>query len=100
MLLVSILRTKNAQTDRGHIIGVNVSLSLNNFAVALLGFKWANELCVHLPDGERQAQLRETFLRFEQLTGYFKVSSQRYETYGHHACSQEQVVSQIEPMAI
>jgi hypothetical protein len=49
-----------------------VTSSLNNFAVALLGFKWANELCAHLPDGERQAQLRETFLRFEQLTGYLR----------------------------
>jgi len=49
-----------------------VTSSLDNFAVALLGFKWANELCEHLPDGERQAKLRETFLRFEQLTGYLR----------------------------
>lgn len=49
-----------------------VTSSLDNFAVALLGFKWANELCEHLPDGERQTQLRESFLRFEQLTGYLR----------------------------
>lgn len=49
-----------------------VTSSLNNFAVALLGFKWANELCANLPDGERQTEIRETFLRFEQLTGYLR----------------------------
>jgi len=49
-----------------------VTSSLSNFAVALLGFKWANELCAHLPDVERQAQVRESFLRFEQLTGYLR----------------------------
>lgn len=49
-----------------------VTSSLNNFAVALVGFKWANELCVHLPDLERQAKIRETFLRYEQLTGYLR----------------------------
>lgn len=49
-----------------------VTSSLNNFAVALIGFKWANELCAHLPDGERQSKIRETFLRYEQLTGYLR----------------------------
>jgi hypothetical protein len=49
-----------------------VTSSLNNFAVALLGFKWSNELCAHLPDSERQARIRESFLRFEQLTGYLR----------------------------
>ena len=52
-----------------------VTSSLNNFAVALLGFKWANELCAHLPAGERQSQIRETFLRYEQLTGYLRYMS-------------------------
>jgi hypothetical protein len=49
-----------------------VTSSLNNFAVALVGFKWANELCAHFPDGERQAKIREIFLRYEQLTGYLR----------------------------
>lgn len=49
-----------------------VTSSLNNFAVALIGFKWANELCAHLPDAERQSKIRETFLRYEQLTGYLR----------------------------
>lgn len=49
-----------------------VTSSLNNFAVALVGFNWANEFCEHLPDGERQSKIRETFLRYEQLTGYLR----------------------------
>jgi hypothetical protein len=49
-----------------------ITSSLNNFAVALVGFRWANELCAHLPEAERQAKIRETFLRYEQLTGYLR----------------------------
>jgi hypothetical protein len=49
-----------------------VTASLNNFAVALVGFQWANELHAHLPEHERQIRIRDSFLRYEQLTGYLR----------------------------
>jgi len=56
------------------IIGnlTTVTSSLNNFAVALLGFQWANELHGYLPPHERQIRLKECFLRYEQLAGYLR----------------------------
>ncbi len=38
----------------------------------MLGFQWANELHAHLPEYERQTRIRDTFLRYEQLTGYLR----------------------------
>ncbi|EED31273.1 hypothetical protein NOR53_2493 [gamma proteobacterium NOR5-3] len=49
-----------------------ITSSISNFAVALLGFKWANELALHLPEHARHLEVRETFLRYEQLTGYLR----------------------------
>ena len=49
-----------------------ITSSLNNFAVALLGFHWTNELHAHLPQNQRQFHIRESFLRYEQLTGYLR----------------------------
>ena len=49
-----------------------ITSSLTNFAVAMLGFQWANELHAHLPEYERQAHVRDTFLRYEQLAGYLR----------------------------
>lgn len=49
-----------------------ITSSLTNFAVALLGFKWANEMSAHLPEYVRHADVREAFLRYEQLTGYLR----------------------------
>ncbi len=50
-----------------------ITSSMDNFAVALLGFYWANQLVPM--DGEESArhkQIREAFLRYEQLTGYVR----------------------------
>lgn len=49
-----------------------ITSSLTNFAVATLGFKWANELCNHLPEHVRQVHVRESFLKYEQLAGYLR----------------------------
>ena len=49
--------------------------SLTNFAVALLGFKWANDLHAHVPEAEQQTKIRDTFLRYEQLAAYLRYLS-------------------------
>lgn len=49
--------------------------SLTNFAVALLGFKWANDLHAHLPEADQQARIRDTFLQYEQLAAYLRYQS-------------------------
>lgn len=49
-----------------------ITSSLNNFAVAMLGFQWANELHANLPENKRQTPIQETFLKYEQLTGYLR----------------------------
>ncbi|MEA3413717.1 MAG: hypothetical protein U9R74_19630 [Pseudomonadota bacterium] len=56
------------------IIGnlTTITSSLGNFAAALLGFHWANEIHGHLPEYDRQSQVRDTFLRYEQLAGYLR----------------------------
>lgn len=49
--------------------------SLTNFAVAILGFKWANDLHAHLPEADRQPRIRDSFLRYEQLAAYLRYLS-------------------------
>tara|TARA_R110002049_G_C9166498_1_gene561478 strand:- start:3093 stop:4337 length:1245 start_codon:yes stop_codon:yes gene_type:complete len=49
-----------------------ITSSLENFAVALLGFHWANELNIHVDEDHKQKAVRETFLRYEQITGYIR----------------------------
>jgi len=50
-----------------------ITSSMDNFAVALLGFYWANQL---VPMGgeasARHKEVRQVFLRYEQLTGYVR----------------------------
>jgi hypothetical protein len=59
-----------------------ITSSLNNFAVALLGFRWANEIHRHLPQAEKQARIRETFLRYEQLAGYLRYQAKNEDIMG------------------
>lgn len=50
-----------------------ITSSMDNFAVALLGFYWANQLVpVDGEESARHKQIREVFLRYEQLTGYVR----------------------------
>jgi len=49
--------------------------SLTNFSVAILGFKWANDLHAHLPESDRQSRVRDSFLRYEQLAAYLRYLS-------------------------
>lgn len=49
--------------------------SLTNFAVAILGFKWANDLHAHVPEADRQSRIRDSFLRYEQLAAYLRYLS-------------------------
>jgi len=59
-----------------------ITSSLNNFAVAILGFHWANELHAHFPKAEKQARIRETFLCYEQLAGYLRFLADDKEIMG------------------
>lgn len=50
-----------------------ITSSMDNFAVTLLGFYWVNQLVAETSDAsQRHNQIRETFLRYEQLTGYVR----------------------------
>jgi hypothetical protein len=50
-----------------------ITSSMDNFAVAVLGFYWANQLVSATSNaGERHNKIREMFLRYEQLTGYVR----------------------------
>lgn len=49
-----------------------ITSSMDNFAVALLGFFLANQLAANEQEGNRHKKIREAFLRYEQLTGYVR----------------------------
>lgn len=49
-----------------------ITSSITNFAVALLGFHWANQLHEHTPNSSRHKSVRESFIRYEQLAGYLR----------------------------
>lgn len=57
-----------------NVIGnlTTITSSMDNFAVALLGFFWANQLAANENEGDRHKKTREAFLRYEQLTGYIR----------------------------
>lgn len=59
-----------------------ITSSLSNFAVAILGFHWANEIHGHLPEDERQVYVRDSFLRYEQLAGYLRFLAKDEEIMG------------------
>ena len=68
----------------GHkVIGnlTSITSSIDNFAVALLGFYWANQ---EYPKGtsERRIKIREFFLRYEQLAGYVRYYSNTEKILG------------------
>jgi hypothetical protein len=49
-----------------------ITSSMDNFAVALIGFFWANRLAGQSEPAERHRHVRELFLRYEQLAGYIR----------------------------
>lgn len=49
-----------------------VTSSMDNFAVAVLGFHWAEHLAAGQDEFLRHERARTTFLRYEQLTGYLR----------------------------
>ena len=59
-----------------------VTSSLSNFAVALLGFRWANEINANVPADEKQRRVKETFLRYEQMAGYLRYLANDKELMG------------------
>lgn len=59
-----------------------ITSSLTNFAVAILGFHWANELYASVPESERQPLVREAFLRYEQLAGYLRFLANHRQIMG------------------
>ena len=72
-----------------------ITSSLNNFAVAILGFHWANELHAALPHSEKQVRVRETFLCYEQLTGYLRFLADDKEIMGITRVSKRMCNSRI-----
>jgi len=73
-----------------------ITSSLNNFAVAILGFRWANELHANLPKAERQARTRKTFLCYEQLAGYLRYLANDKEIMGITRVSKRMGDSRLE----
>ena len=58
-----------------NVIGnlTTITSSMDNFAVALLGYYFANDLVPkNENDNERHRQIRELFIRYEQLAGYVR----------------------------
>ena len=50
-----------------------ITSSMDNFAVAILGFYWANQIVQEdEEESTRHKKVREIFLRYEQLTGYIR----------------------------
>lgn len=49
-----------------------ITSSLENFAVALLGFHWVNELVGDVEVESRQKAVREYFLKYEQIAAYLR----------------------------
>ena len=60
-----------------------ITSSMDNFAVAVLGFYWANMLVQKdVEESVRQKKVREIFLRYEQLTGYIRYYSNASDIMG------------------
>ncbi len=49
-----------------------ITNSLENFASALLGFHWANELNLGLNENDKHKLISSTFLKYEQLSAYLR----------------------------
>lgn len=49
-----------------------ITSSVENFAVALIGFALANQIAASQPKENRHAVVRDSFLRFEQVAGYLR----------------------------
>jgi len=49
-----------------------ITNSLENFAAALLGFNWANELNKDISDNDEHKLISATFLKYEQLAAYLR----------------------------
>ena len=49
-----------------------ITNSLENFAAALLGFHWANELNQEVNENDRHGVISATFLKYEQLSAYLR----------------------------
>ncbi|PLX88389.1 MAG: hypothetical protein C0618_04295 [Desulfuromonas sp.] len=59
-----------------------ITSSLEGFAVALLGFHWANELCAGTDKDSLQKAVRETFLRYEQIAAYLRFAEESKSIMG------------------
>lgn len=59
-----------------------ITSSVENFAVALLGFYWAHQVHGNADKDNRERLIRETFLRYEQLAGYLRYQSGSQEIMG------------------
>ncbi len=53
-----------------------ITSSLENFAVALLGFHWANEMHQGVDNSTRHDLVSTSFLKYEQLTAYLRFQSE------------------------
>ena len=59
-----------------------ITNSVENFAVALLGFYWAHQLHASADKENREKLIRATFLRYEQVAAYLRYQSGSKEIMG------------------
>ena len=73
-----------------NVIGnlTTITSSLENFTTALLGFYWANELASESEPTARNKQIREYFLRYEQVAAYLRRIGQSNAIMGINRVSQ------------
>lgn len=72
--------TRFGRTIIGNL--TTITSSLENFAVAQLGFYWANKINQHINEKDRHKAIRETFLRYEQVAGYLRYLGESREIMG------------------
>ena len=59
-----------------------ITSSLDNFAVALIGFAWAHELVANYDGEDRLVRLQEAFLRYEQFAAHARFCAGGQEILG------------------
>ena len=59
-----------------------ITSSINNFAVALLGFHWAEQQFGHIDQDNRHQRIREYFLKYEQLAAYLRFYADAHDIMG------------------
>ena len=59
-----------------------ITSSMDNFAIALLGFYWVNQIIPMDDSDGRHKKVREAFIKYEQLTGYIRYYGKAQDIMG------------------